>query len=238
MNIKKYIPQIYEFRIIQSTKAIIDVLVKSMDKIDIFKDRIENIKDDKYFIDYLYYEILYKGKKIKSKDIDYSINLYSIYTNKIKTMFNKYYGTKKIDEKKIATYYLISNCILEYLKLENELYSKFNYNIAVPTSLLDNTKNINIILSNLFFKELKTKEKNISKEEMEIIKSLNKIFSNKEKILKNIELFLADYLYRIIYTVKIEYFVQFNYIKKENEKILLNIDKDLKKLLFNIKDGP
>ncbi|QUH21906.1 hypothetical protein [Alkaliphilus sp. B6464] len=239
MNIKKHIQQIYEFRIIQSTKAIIDGLINNIEKYNIGRDEIVNLQDDKCFIDYFYYKLLTEEKIIKSRDIDVALSLYLKYTAKLNSIYGQSFNEDKSQDEKLIAYLIINSCVKEYLNLEIELCNKYKTDTSQVSASLRTSDSVAGILNTLIFKEVKEKEDNLSEKDKQILEDIYKIcekWGDIDKLLSDTESFLEDYLDNIIYTIQIEYQDQVNYTNRLNEKILIDVNKSLKKLLFDIKN--
>jgi len=188
-------------------------------------------------VDYLYDKLLIRKKRIKGKYLDNILDLYLNYTSQLNYFYKQTLDENINDTTKYTLYLIVNSCITEYLNSEKDFNNKLNRDTTILEEELKYCVSIGKILRSFIFKEIKKGEDELTEKDKEVMDSISKMsekLGNIEKVLEDISYYLSDYVNKIVYTIQIEYQEQVNYAKRENEKILLNVSKELKKLLFDV----
>lgn len=239
MNLKNVIPQIYEYRIIQSTKAIISCFIENAPLLPKYQSK--EVNESKEYIDYVYDKILKRRKRLSIKEINNIVNLFSLYSYRLNELYNK----RKIKESKItkySIYYIANKCVREYYRILLEEKKEFNGNMFVEKEMIDTCDRMSdMIMILITLEQAANNENNMWKSVVDEVKAkLDENIDFKDENIKNMEEDLEEFLTLslddIFNTVKSEYKIQLAYIKKDNSKLLNNNSDAYKNLLLDVKN--
>jgi len=237
MNLKKYINQIYELRLIQSTKAFISFFEEI--KTVLPKDVTENFDRDKQLIENLYNKLMAGKRMLTDKEIDKLLSIYLIYSYSVNQIYQS--KTKCSNIGKYSIYLIVTSCIYKYYQIEYDIYESLNIpkNVMVQ-DLMDACLTIRNLLMGLINYEQYINSELSSQKEIEKIKVLNNRFKDIKKediqsIKQDIEIFTNDCLNEVLYPVKYEYDRQLAYIQKKNEMSMSGYENNLKDILLYLK---
>lgn len=236
MNLKKYIKQIYELRLIQSSKAFIsfykEIRTTLPNSGDAVNGDVMDFDKDGMLIENLYNKLVIKKHRLTNKEIDELLTVYLIYSFSI----NKTYQSKTecTNIERYTIYLMAVGCIYKYYQIESNICKALNIpkdiivediiNACLITrDLLTGLINYDLLMSGQLPLEENT------------VKTLSSRFKDvKEEDIRSIEqdvkTFTDDYLNGVLYPVQSEFDRQILYAKMENEMLM----SDKKDVLENI----
>lgn len=218
MNFKKYINQIYEFRLIQSSKA----LISFYKEIQTFfpNDIIMDFDKDNKIIEKLYHKLIIKRRKLTDKEIDRLLAIYLFYSCLANQIYQLQETCSNIE--RYSIYLMVASCIYKYYQIEATICEIFNISKDI---IIENIINGCLIIRNLLMElinyDLVTNKKLCF--EKNKIPPLSKRFQNITKediklIEEDIKMFIDNYWKEVLYPVKFEFDRQISDVQERNKK--------------------
>jgi len=241
MNLKKHIKQIYELRLIQSSKAFIsfykEIRTTLPNSGNTVNGDVMDFDKDGILIENLYNKLVIKKHRLTNKEIDELLTVYLIYS----FLINKTYQSKTecTNIERYAIYLMAVGCIYKYYQIESNICKVLNISKDIIVEDIINACLITRdLLTGLINYDLLMSKK-ISLEE-NAVKTLSSRFKNvSEEDIRSIEqdvkVFVDDYLKGVLYPVQSEFDKQILYAKMENE-MLMSDKKDILKSIAAYKN--
>lgn len=239
MNLKEYVNQVYELRLIQSSKALLSFFMEQ--KIALPINALENLDKDKQMIENFYTKMMINGEMLTDEEIDELLSIYLIYSDSVSQMYQSRNQHNVIE--KYAIYLMTTCCIYKYYKVESMIYELLN---KQEDSMLQDILDTCLITRDLLYglimyEEFKNKKGNTTGYNMEKKKQLEERFQNLKEtditlIVNDIEEFISDCLDEVLYPVKHEYNRQILYIQKKNEIMISGCANGLREIFRSLKN--
>lgn len=234
MNLKEHVSQIYELRLIQSSKAFISFYKEI--KIPFSGDITINFHKDGQIIEKLYNKLVIEQCRLTNKEIDKLLSIYLFYSYSVNQVYQS--RTKCSSVEKYSIYLMAVSCIYKYYQIEASIYEVLNIEKdIIVEDIINACLIIRDLLTGLINYTLITNGKLVLEKEKNNI--LSKRFKDIREediqlIEQDVESFVNDYLEEVLYPVKFEFDRQVSYIQTKN-KLLISRDKSVFKNVIGCK---
>lgn len=217
VNLKDYIPQIYELRLVQSSQALLTFFMEQ--KTFCPEEALKDLEQDKHKVDD-YYEILVeKGKKLTTEEIDELLSIYLLHSYSVKRIYKLKDQCSQME--KYIIYLMGVNCIRKYFQTDIDICNTIHIQEDVTVQdILDACYICRDLLIGLMkYKDMKHRDG--SKKDISLPNRLKELTETDiEDLTKDIDLFVSDCLKEVLFPVKHEYKRQARYIRKKNERLI------------------
>lgn len=218
VNLKEYIPQVYELRLIQSARALLSFSIKYKNHLS--EDKRKEFLENKNILDRFFKKMVYDKKMLRKKEIDTVIGIYLYQLKNIKGLYKSLRESNKT--RKYWIYLMGIHSISSYYQTELELYKYFG--IKEDTTFIQDILNACLVCKNIIIELIRYEdmEKNSTTEKNEANNKLTD--KDIETAIKSVEEFIFELIDEVLYPVKHEHNRQSHYIQAKNKKILGKLD--------------
>ena len=214
VNLKEYIPQIYELRLAQSSSAILHCFIKHK---RFFPKIVRgDLEQDKKTVDGYLRKMVEKGQNLTDKEVDNLLSIYLFHSYVAKEMCKA--KNKHSRMERYATCFLAVCCISEYFQMEAGIHEHLNIPVdPVVYEIVDICSACKgLLVSMAIYEEVQKSQEQLQPHE-NVAERLTE--PNTEQITKNIEDFISDYLDEVLFPVNYEHGRQVQYTWLENKRL-------------------